>query len=112
MTASLNGARTPELAQNSRCVLRRRQSKVVVRAPEAPAGTFPRIGVERRARVSTLIGIGAREAMPTLFDFADFEDDTTCPRTSAVSSELELDPELSVALAEWSDNEDETCFDV
>lgn len=112
MTASLNLARALELAQSSRCILRRRQSRVVVRAPDAPPGTFPKIGQERRARISTLIGIGAREAMPTLFDFDDFDDEPTCPRASSVNVTPNLDEETSIALADWHDDEDETCFDV
>jgi len=79
---------------------------VVVRAPEAPPTRLPKIGQERRARIPTLIGIGAREAMPTLFDVdvADFED--------AVTSEPEAATEGHAALEDWNDDECETCFDV
>jgi len=112
MTAYL--ARTSEREPNrsSRCVLRRRQARVVVRAPAAPPGNFPKVGEERRARVSTLIGIGAREAMPTLFDIDVDHDDVTSARMTAVGVEQDVDSDVSIALAEWSHDEDETCFDV
>lgn len=63
--------------------------------------------------MSTLIGIGAREAMPTLFDFDDFEDEATCPRITAVASPSdELRDDIDSSLMDWNDDEDETCFDV
>ena len=94
----------------SGCVLRRRQSKVVVRVPDASPGSYPRIVRERRARVSTLIGLGSREAMPTLFDVDDHQERTRprqrvprVPHASAIDAEL--------LLMWWDDDEDETCFD-
>ena len=96
--------------KGTRCVLRRRQPKVVVRAPEATPGSFPKGGRERRARVSTLIGLGAREAMPTLFDIDTIEDEPTSPRITCVRDISEDDTDANLALA-WGDDEDATCFD-
>ena len=85
---------------------------MVVRAPEAPPSSCPKIGHERRARVSTLIGIGAREAMPTLFDIDDFDNEPTCPRTNVVTADGAIDSDVSLTFEDWNDDEDETCFDV
>jgi len=93
------------------CVLRRRHFKVVVRAPDASTGVLPCVAPERRVRVSTLNGLGAREAMPTLFDVAD-GDEPTCPQLISIgnSTELELDDQWK--LVPWDDDDDTTCFDV
>ena len=95
----------------SGCVLRRRHFRVVVRAPDATAGTLPCVNPERRVRASTLIGLGAREAMPTLFDVAD-GDEPTCPRLISIgdSTDRELDEQWK--LVPWDDDDDDTtCFD-
>jgi hypothetical protein len=93
-------------------VLRRRQSKVVVRAPDSGPGNFPRVALERRARVSTLIGLGAREAMPTLFDVAD-GDEPTCPRLSSIGTAMDRELDEQWELVPWDDDDDDTtCFDV
>ena len=99
-------------AENTSCVLRRRQPKVVVRAPDATPGSLPKFGRDRRARVSTLIGLGAREAMPTLYDIADIDDEPTCPRVTVVRDITEDDTDASLDLVQWDDDEDATCFDV
>ena len=93
------------------CVLRRRHLKVVVRGPDASAGALPCVTPERRVRVSTLIGLGAREAMPTLFDVGD-GDEPTCPRLISIgdSTDRELDEQWK--LVPWDDDDDTTCFDV
>ena len=97
--------------KGTRCVLRRRQPKVVVRAPDAAPGSFPKGGRDRRTRVSTLIGLGAREAMPTLFDIDTFDDETTSPRITCVRDISEDDTDANLALVQWDDDEDVTCFD-
>ena len=114
MTASQNRTSERALARDSRCVLRRRQPRVVVRAPEAPPSSIPKIRPERRARVTTLIGIGAREAMPTLFDIDidDFDNQPTHPGINTLGNEPELDSDVSLALEAWNDDEEETCFDL
>jgi hypothetical protein len=99
------------MAENG-CVLRRRHSKVVVRAPDTSAGAIACVTRERRARVSTLIGLGAREAMPTLFDVAD-RDELTCPRLLAISSSTDRELDEQWRLVPWDDDDDgATCFDV
>jgi len=92
-------------------VLRRRQCRVVVRAPEASPGSYPRVNHERRARVSTLVGLGAREAMPTLFDIAD-ENEVTHPGLQLLNDERGAEEQLS--LVPWDDDEEEdtSCFDL
>ena len=50
--------------------------------------------------------------MPTLFDIDDFDSDPTCPTANAVSTESDLDSDLSLTFEDWNDDEDETCFDV
>jgi len=112
MSALRYGATERSSAQNARCVLRRRQPKVVVRAPDAAPGSFPKVGRDRRARVTTLIGLGAREAMPTLFDFDCGEDETTHPRLTIVRDIGQDDTDANLALVQWDDDEDATCFDV
>ncbi len=62
--------------------------------------------------MSTLVGIGAREAMPTLFDFNDGDDEPTHPRGAALEVLSESDADINVALEDWSDDEDAPCFDV
>ena len=99
-------------AENTRCVLRRRQPKVVVRAPDAAPGSLPKAGRERRARVSTLIGLGAREAMPTLFDIDAIEDDPTRPRVTVIRDIAEDDTDANLGFVQWDDDDDATCFDV
>jgi hypothetical protein len=84
----------------------------VVRAPDAAPGSFPKVGRDRRARVTTLIGLGAREAMPTLFDFDCGEDETTHPRLTIVRDIGQDDTDANLALVQWDDDEDATCFDV
>jgi hypothetical protein len=99
-------------AEGAGWVLRRRQFRVVVRAPDASPGNFPRIVRDRRARVSTLAGLGAREAMPTLFDIVEGNEPTRpglqFPHT------VEWDAEQHLSLVPWEDDEDEdtSCFDV
>jgi len=99
-------------ATENGCVLRRRRSKVVVRAPDASAGALPCINPERRVRVPTLIGLGAREAMPTLFDVAD-GDEPTCPRVISIGNSTDLELDEQWKLVPWDDDDDDTtCFDV
>jgi hypothetical protein len=93
------------------CVLRRRNFKVVVRAPDASAGALPGVAAERRVRVSTLTGLGQREAMPTLFDVAD-GDEPTCPRLISIGNSTDLELDEQWKLVPWDDDEDATCFDV
>lgn len=91
-------------------MLRRRQFRVVVRAPDSGPGNFPRIAHDRRARVRTLAGIGAREAMPTLFDVVDC-DEATHPGLQ-LSGTIECAADEQSALVPWDDDdEDATCFD-
>ena len=93
-------------------MLRRRQWKVVVRAPDASPGNLPRVALERRARASTLIGLGSREAMPTLFDVAD-GDDPTCPGLSSIGNAVDRELDEQWKLVPWDDDDDDTtCFDV
>lgn len=112
MSGHRNEAREQSSSESARCVLRRRQPKVVVRAPDAAPGSFPRVGRDRRARVTTLIGLGAREAMPTLFDFDCGEDETTHPRLTIVRDISQDDTDANLAFVQWEDDEDATCFDV
>ena len=126
MTAHQNGAKELAVAQNSSCVLRRRQPKVVVRAPEAPPGGFLGNGRNRRVRVTTLVGMGAREAMPTLTDIDESYDEPTQPRLIALR-DISMDETAAAgcdarvaatwdyhsdALAHWDDDDDAPCFDV
>jgi hypothetical protein len=63
--------------------------------------------------VPTLIGLGAHEAMPTLFDIAD-EDEPTCPQLPTLRT-LSQSPgeERIVVLVPWEDDDDDDCcFDV
>lgn len=83
---------------------------MVVRAPDATPGCFPKVGAERRVRVSTLVGLGAREAMPTLFDFDD--DEPTRPRVQVARDFAEDATDVNLAFVQWDDDEDVTCFDV
>ncbi len=95
-------------------MLRRRQSKVVVRAPDGSPGSLPRVAIERRARVSTLIGLGEREAMPTLFDVAD-GDEPTSPRLNSIGNAMDRELDERWKLVPWDDDDDDddtTCFDV
>ncbi len=112
MSGYQNGAREQLVVKNTRCVLRRRQPKVVVRAPDATPGSFPKVGRDRRARVTTLVGLGAREAMPTLFDFDVGDDEPTQPRVTVVRDISHDDTDANLALVQWDDDEDTTCFDV
>lgn len=99
-------------AETTGCVLRRRQPKVVVRAPNAAPGSFPKVGRNRRARVTTLVGLGAREAMPTLFDFDDGDTEHTRPRVTAMRDITGTETDTNLDLVHWDDDEDATCFDV
>jgi len=50
--------------------------------------------------------------MPTLFDFDDINDRPLCPGGTGERVESAFASDISVALAEWDDDETETCFDV
>jgi len=94
------------------CVLRRRHFKVVVRAPDAGTGAVACVTPERRVRVSTLLGLGAGEAMPTLFDVAA-GDEPTCPRLNSVGNSTDCAQDEHWKLVPWDDDDDDTtCFDV
>jgi hypothetical protein len=112
MSAHQVRATEQKATERTRCILRRRQPKVVVRAPDATPCSLPRAGRERRGRVSTLVGLGAREAMPTLFDFDTVQDEPTSPRVTQVHSIVGADTDTNLAIVEWDDDDDATCFDV
>ena len=112
MSAHQVTATEQKATERTRCILRRRQPKVVVRAPDATPCSVPRAGHERRRRVSTLVGLGAREAMPTLFDIDTVEDEPTSPRVTQVHTIVEADTDTNLAIVEWDDDDDATCFDV
>jgi len=50
--------------------------------------------------------------MPTLFDFDVINDKPTYRADTAERVESDFASDISIALAEWDDDETETCFDV
>jgi hypothetical protein len=109
MSAKISSLQNWPQAQQRGCVLRRRRPHVVVRAPEPSTCNSPRAAVERRARVTTLAGLGAREALPTMHDW-----DATQQRESQSAlqelSEATIDSTGDL-LAQWDDDDDAPCFD-
>ncbi len=77
--------------------LRRRRQRVVVAAADAPPKPQLQGFPEKRARLTTLPGLGAREALPTLPDWDSphpgacaVEAEAPTPRADAVDSSFEL----------------------
>jgi hypothetical protein len=58
------------------------------------------------------MGLGAREAMPTLFDVTDAEE-PTCPRLPTLDALSQNSGDERLVLVQWEDDDDdECCFDV
>lgn len=98
---------TERSLQPSELRLRRRKQRVIVRTPVAPEASLEPDMTDRRAQLPTLMGLGTRERLPTLFD----EDSPAPPTARArIHAICDLDPLANDALLREAERLSQ-CFD-